>query len=440
MRREGVTVEAVAEDSIAYELGISPGDRLLTVNGKAVRDILEYRYYTGEDYIVLEVEKENGEVWSFEIEKNYDEDLGLVFSEAVFDHLRVCRNRCLFCFMDQLPPGMRKSLRVKDDDYRLSFLYGNFITLTNLDSKDWEQIITLRLSPLYISVHTTDPEIRGLMLGNEEARNILLDLERLRENGLQVHTQVVLCPGINDKEVLASTVLTLAEFWPSVLSVGIVPVGLTNHRLGLYPLKPVNRQQARAVINLGESWQQYFRDRIGVGFVYLADEFFVKARHDFPPAVYYDEYPQLENGIGLARQFLDRLGELESTLPESVPENLDATLVCGESARSLLRTAADRLNRVKGLTVEVLPLKNRFFGNQVTVTGLLTGRDIEYSLGPGYKNRTVIIPGVMLKEGEHRFLDDMTVDELSKKTGANIIVVNATADGLVNYIVNGTVS
>lgn len=436
MRGEGVPIATVVPGSIASELGVEPGDRLIAVNGQVVRDIIEYRYYTADDFVVLDIQRSEGEQWRLEIEKDYDEDLGLGFDQVVFDGLRVCRNKCLFCFMDQLPPGMRKTLRVKDDDYRLSFLYGNFITLTNLDYRDWERILTLRLSPLYVSVHATDPGVRERLLGNEEARNIIADLERLKQHGLQAHTQIVLCPGINDKQVLANTVQTLAGFWPTVLSIGIVPVGLTNYREGLAPLQPVTRQEARELIEVVQAWQSYYRPRTGIGLVYLADEFFIRAHHEFPTGEYYDDYPQLENGIGLARQFLDRLDELEKELPASVRQPRALTVICGESAREVLELAAHRFNLIKGVSIEVLAVKNRFFGEQVTVTGLLTGRDIEQALGKEYRGRTVLIPSVVLREADDRFLDDMTVGELRRTTEADVVVVEPTVDGLFDFIVN----
>ena len=337
LRGEGVPITGVNPHSIAVEMGIEPGDRLLAVNGCAVRDILEYRYITADDSVVLDIAKSNGEWWILEIDKDYDEDLGLIFSEVIFDRIRVCRNRCVFCFMDQLPPGVRNPLRVKDDDYRLSFLYGNFITLTNLDARVWERIITMRLSPLYVSVHSTNPEIRTRMLGNPEARFILHDLARLRDNGLQIHTQIVLCPGINDKNALVETVHTLGEFWPTVLSIGIVPVGMTSYRQGLTDLEPVGPQESREVIALGLTWQEYYRQRTGSGLVYLADEFFIKAGQAFPAAAYYDDYPQLENGIGMGRMFWDRWKELEDEFPARLAELREVTAVCGESAEPVLR-------------------------------------------------------------------------------------------------------
>ncbi len=427
-------VEKVIPGSIASQVGIEAGDRLLAVNGRPVKDILEYRYFTSEELVTVDIEKPDGQVWNIEIEKEYDEDLGLVFSEVLFDRIRTCRNRCLFCFMDQLPPGTRKSLRVKDDDYRLSFLYGNFITLTNLSSRDWEAIATMRLSPLYVSVHATAPGVRALMLGNEKGRNIVSDLRRLKEAGVQIHTQVVLCPGINDGTILDETVSTLADFWPSVISIGIVPVGLTRFRNGLYPLQPVGRKEAEELIAKTEAWQAQFREKLGVGLVYLADEFFLKAAQEFPADEYYDGYPQIENGIGMAREFLQELAELEDDLPKRVPPTR-LTLVCGRAAYRVLVEAAKSLNRIAGLEVQVLPVSNSFFGPEVTVTGLLTGTDMLKALSEcSEETGIVVIPDVVLREGHDYFLDDMTVHELAARAGKVIHVVEASAQGLVSCV------
>ena len=436
MGRKGVLVEKVIPGSIAWEVGIETGDRLLAVNGRPVKDILEYRYYTSDELVTIDIEKPDGQVWNVEVEKEYDEDLGLVLPGVLFDRIRTCRNRCLFCFMDQLPRGVRKTLRLKDDDYRLSFLYGNFITLTNLSAKDWEAIITMRLSPLYVSVHATDPAVRAFMLGNEKGSDIISDLKRLQDAGVQVHAQVVLCPGINDGTILDETVSTLAGFWRTVLSIGIVPVGLTRFREGLYPLRPVGRDEAEELIAKGQAWQAEFRNKLGTGLVYLADEFFIKTDREFPPHEYYDDYPQIENGIGMAREFLRRLAELEHRLPGQV-EPACLTLVCGRAASGVLERAVQRLNHIKGLKVRVLPVTNNFFGPEVTVTGLLTGADILKALKDcPEETETVVLPDVVLREGREYFLDNMTVEELAARVGRKVQVVEASAEGLVACVGN----
>jgi len=425
-------ITGVTPHSIAAEMGIKPGDHLLSIDGHRVKDILDYRFYTQEDYLVMDIEKPDGEVWSLEIEKDYDEELGLVFDEFVFDRIKPCRNRCVFCFVDQLPRKMRKTLYVKDDDYRLSFLTGNFITLTNLGEKDWYKITSMRLSPLYVSVHCLRPELRVEMMGNERAAFIKDDLRRLQEAGIEVHTQVVLCPGLNDGDVLEETISGLAEFYPAVRSVGIVPVGLTGHRRKLRPLKSVDEAQARELVKIINSRQREFRRRFKTGFVYLADEFFVLSGLDFPPARYYDDYCQVENGIGLARILLDEFAALENSLPAEIAPR-EVCLVTGKSATGVLQIIKERLDLIKGLELEIIPVENRFFGGNVDVTGLLTGRDIIGTLGK-MKATNVVLPAVLLKDGSNLLLDDTSIEDIARETGACIYVTDGSALSLIEAV------
>jgi putative radical SAM enzyme (TIGR03279 family) len=311
-------ITGVISGSIAEEMAIEAGDTLLFINSQEIQDIIDYQFYSHDDFIVVEIEKTNGELWSLEIDKDWDEELGLLFDDVIFDKMRVCQNRCLFCFVDQLPPGMRKTLYIKDDDYRYSFLYGNFISLTNLKEKDWRKIINMHLSPLYVSVHCMDPELRVKILGSKRAASIREDLKRLLDAGIEIHTQIVLCPGINDGEILKQSIEELSSYYPTVQSVGIVPVGLTGHRLKLPQLQVVSSEQSRNLIEMVNKYQAEYRKVFRRGFVYLADEFFIKAGVGFPKAEYYDDYCQIENGIGLARIFLDEFRDLEKTLPKRV--------------------------------------------------------------------------------------------------------------------------
>ncbi|MDD4171069.1 MAG: DUF512 domain-containing protein, partial [Syntrophomonas sp.] len=359
---------------------IVPGDILLTINGYSVNDILDYQFYSQDDYIIIEVEKENKEIWTIEIEKEYDEELGLDFTEVVFDRMRSCQNRCLFCFVDQLPLHMRKTLYVKDDDYRHSFINGNFITLTNLTETDWEKIVRMRISPLYVSVHCIQGDLRREMLKNPRAGNIKHDLKRLMNAGIEVHTQIVLCPGWNDGGILTETIEELALLYPGVASVGIVPVGLTGHRKNLPLLNPVTPELAKFTIKTIETYQKIFKEKLGQGFVYLADEFYLRASQDLPRSEYYDDYCQIENGIGLSRLFLDEFTDLEDNLPVTIPPQ-EAYVLTGQSAETVLRGVVERLNQIEGLTVKLVPVINRYFGGGVSVTGLLTGQDIIETLG-----------------------------------------------------------
>ncbi|MDD2586323.1 MAG: DUF512 domain-containing protein [Syntrophomonadaceae bacterium] len=431
----GVQVKDVLENSIAEEMGIAAGDILLTIDGKEINDILDYQFVSQDDYIELEIEKPDGELWSVKIERDYDEEIGLIFDGVVFDKLRRCKNRCLFCFVDQLPRNMRKTLYIKDDDYRYSFLFGNFITLTNLTEKDWQKITSMRLSPLYVSVHAMRPELRAKLLNNPQARNIKEDLLRLKNAGIELHTQVVLCPGINDGEMLVETINELGALYPSVQSIGIVPVGLTGHRGRLPELHPFNSAAAADVIHLIESYQEQFRRKYGRGIVYVADEFYIKAGIEIPGAEYYDDYCQIENGIGLSRVLLDEFVGIEKSLPLKV-ENREVYIITGISGAPVLNIIAGRLNEINGLSVQVIPVKNQFFGGGVTVTGLLTGCDIIRELGEKYKGKTVIIPEVLLQQGTRMLLDDVHINDIKDKSKADIRIVDGTAESLVKEILN----
>lgn len=426
-------IQEVGPGSIAAEMEIRPGDTLLSINSHSINDILDYQFYSQDDYIVVEIEKENREIWSLEIEKDYDEELGFHFAEPVFDRMKSCSNTCVFCFVDQLPPHMRKSLYIKDDDYRHSFLYGNFITLTNISEADWQKIIEMRLSPLYVSVHCIQADLRRKMLGNQQAGSIKQDLQRLREAGIEVHTQIVLCPGWNDGDILRETIEELADLYPGVVSVGIVPVGLTGHRNKLPLLSPVTEEQALQTIQTVEAYQHRFREKWGLGLVYLADEFYLRACIDLPEAEYYDDYCQIENGIGLARTLLDEFSELEPSLP-AVISNREVYIIVGQSAERVLTELVLRLNQVQGLSVKLIPVENRFFGGGVSVTGLLTGNDIMETLGESYKDKILILPEVLFREGQDVLLDDTLLEDVKKKSGADIRIADGSARSLIEAI------
>jgi putative radical SAM enzyme (TIGR03279 family) len=423
----------VITGSIAEEMGLEAGDSLISVNGKEIEDIIDYQFYSQDDLLVLEIKKTDGELWSLEIEKDWNEELGLAFGDVIFDRMRVCRNRCLFCFVDQLPPGMRKTLYIKDDDYRYSFLYGNYITLTNLREKDWRKIIDLHLSPLYVSIHCMEPELRVKILGSKRAAGIRKDLQRLYDGDIKIHTQIVLCPGINDGAVLKQSIEELAAFYPCVQSVGIVPVGLTGYRTNLFALQTFTASQSRDLIQLIDTYQSEYRKSMPGGFVYLADEFYIKAGEKFPPACYYDDYCQIENGIGLARVFLDEFAALEESLPQRIADR-EAYIVTGISAIPILERPWRRLNQIKGLTLALLPVENRFFGGNVTVTGLLTGRDIMDTLGDKYRGKRVILPEIIFREGYDILLDDIGLDDIRRRTGADIRTVDGSAESLVQAV------
>ncbi|MDT8901202.1 DUF512 domain-containing protein [Anaeroselena agilis] len=421
------TICRVADDSIAAELGLRPGDALLAVNGEPVSDIIDLSFALADENVELLVARQNGEEELFAIEKDYDQDLGLEFESAVFDRVRPCANNCVFCFVDQMPPGMRESLYIKDDDYRLSFLYGNFITLTNLSPRDFARIRRLHLSPLYVSVHATDGDLRASLLGNPRAKNIMARLRELSDSGIELHTQVVLCPGLNDGPVLERTVADLFALAPGVLSLAIVPVGLTRHREKCRPLRCFTPDEARAVIAAVSAWQSRCRAETGSTFVYLADEFYLAAGLPIPEYDHYDDFPQLENGVGIVRSFL---AEWEETAAPkegyATPRRID--VVCGVSASAVLAPLIAGLS-LKNLTIRLVTAVNAFFGPSVTVTGLLTGADIIAALRDADSpSDGVIIPGVALRKGENIFLDGLTPEDVARVIGRPVRVAHFAAD------------
>jgi len=409
-------VVSVEAGSIGEELGFQPGDRLLSINGVRPRDLIDFQMLVGEEDLRLEVEDPAGEVHFIELEKDADDGLGLAFSEALFDGLRQCNNRCPFCFIDQQPPGHRRSLYLKDDDYRLSFLYGSYLTLTNLTAADWQRIEAQRLSPLYVSVHATDPELRSRLLVNPRAALLLDQLRWFAERRLQIHAQVVVCPGVNDGEALGRTLQDLAAFaegdWPTVLSTAVVPVGLTRFRPANDNLVPVDQAAAIAVISQVEALQEAFQNRLGSRFAWLADEWYLIAGLPLPPRSDYEDLPQRENGVGSIRGFLEELDQATAQLPTSlaVPQRL--SWVVGAVVAGALEPVLERLNRVEGLDLRLYGLPSPYWGQDLVVTGLLTGADLIQGLQGRDLGEKLLLPKLMLRQGESVFLDDMTLEQL----------------------------
>ncbi len=400
----------VRKHSLAEAAGILAGEKLLTVNGEKVADIIELSYHTADSHVELEIESVEGEVRRLVIEKHPDEELGLEYSAAVFDKVNTCRNKCVFCFVDQMIPGMRPGLYVRDDDFRLSFLYGNFITLTNLSEEDYSRIISNHLSPLYVSVHATDPDVRCLMMHNRFAGQLLEKMERLLQAGIEIHTQVVCCPGYNDGAVLEKTFTDLYERHPGVLSMAVVPVGITKNREHLPLLRTFSREEAQNVVDSVTAWQSQCRAQTGKSFIYLGDEFYLLAEKDVPPAELYDGFPQLENGIGLTRSFLD---EWEATVAEmsGAKNSSTAVIPVGTGAYNVLFPLMKALNERFATKHRFVPVDNKFFGGRVNVTGLLTGGDI---LSEVCSAQRVVLPSVVLNN-DNMFLDDMSLDQFRKK-------------------------
>ncbi len=433
-------ITAVLPDSIAAEVGFEAGDRLVAINGEQPRDLIDYRFLCADEVLQLEVLDASGKTHQVEIEKDYDEDLGLEFETALFDGLIQCNNRCPFCFIDQQPPGKRESLYFKDDDYRLSFLYGSYLTLTNLTQPEWDRIEQLRLSPLFVSVHATEPEVRTRLLKNPRAAQLLDQLRWFQERQLQIHAQVVLCPGINDGDHLTQTLLDLSQFHhgeiPAVASVAVVPVGLTRFRPGEDELVPVSPETARQVIAQVQELQAKFRQQLGSTFAWLADEWFLIAGQELPPESHYEEYPQLGNGVGSIRQFLKEFQKAARKLPKQISPPRRYTWVVGNAVQQAFQPILKRLNQVKGLQVELAAIASHYWGQEISVTGLITGQDILRSLQGRDIGDALLIPTVMLKHDDPRFLDDMTVDDLAAQLHTIIIPMNGI-EGLIAACLDG---
>ena len=404
-------ISAVRKNSLAEAAGIVAGDKLVAVDGVQVKDIIELSFYTSDYEVELELENAQGQRRQVHIDKYPDEDLGLEFEAAVFDKVSTCYNNCIFCFVDQMIPGMRKGLYVRDDDYRLSFLYGNFITLTNLKEEDFQRIIQTHMTPLYVSVHATDPKVRCEMMHNRFAGELMDKLERLFAAGIEVHTQIVCCPGYNDGEILAKSFHDLYARHPHVLTMAVVPVGITKHREGLHPLRTFTKEEAAALIDQVTPWQRQCREETGKTFIYLGDEFYLLAGRDVPAAEWYDGFPQLENGIGLTRSFVD---EWQATMPSlsSYQAASPAVIPVGESAFTVLQPLLDALNKQFNTAHSFVPVPNQFFGGKVNVTGLLTASDILRTCKESGKR--LILPAVVLNN-DKLFLDDTALEQFRKE-------------------------
>ncbi len=425
-------VDSVEPGSIGEELGFEPGDQLLSINGVRPRDLIDYRYLCVEEELHLEVRDAAGELHRVELEKDADDGLGLGFTEALFDGLRQCNNGCPFCFIDQQPPGRRGSLYLKDDDFRLSFLYGSYLTLTNLTEADWQRIEAQRLSPLYVSVHATEPELRARLLDNPRAGLLLDQLAWFAERDLQIHAQVVVCPGLNDGAALDRTLSDLSRFaggeWPAVLSAAVVPVGLTRFRPADDGLVPVDPACARDVIARVEARQGQYRTELGTRFTWLSDEWYLIAGLPLPPRDDYEDLPQQENGVGSIRAFLEALDQATIDLPERVPHPRRCSWVVGRIVEQALKPVTDRLNGVDGVSLLLHGLPSPYWGQDQVVTGLLTGRDLIDGLQGRDLGEELLLPSVMLRQGQPVFLDDMDLDTLLAALPVPVRVVEGAAD------------
>ncbi len=465
-------IEQVKPDSIAWEMGLEPGDALVSVNGQTIEDIFDYHYHMESDYVELEILTRDGENCLLEIEKDEDEDLGIVFGSSLMDEYHSCSNRCIFCFIDQLPPGMRESLYFKDDDSRLSFLQGNYITLTNMGIEDIRRLIRYRLSPINISVHTSNPDLRCRMLNNRFAGDILDKIRMFYDAGIRMNSQIVLCKGINDGKELSRTIEDLSGFLPYMESLSVVPVGLTRYREQLAPLEPFDREDAKKVLDQIQRWQDRLRDRYGTAFVHASDEWFILAGEDFPPEQYYEGYGQLENGVGMMRLLIDEVSECLAcpsggrksasiyTLPvvrpgddaqvgsgqekeakraEDCPEKAlrsrKVSIATGLLAYPTIRMLADRVEeKYPGVRVLVYPIRNDYFGERITVSGLLTGVDIISQLIDQDLGEELLLPENVLKSGEEILLDDTSLSQISHSLQVAVNIIQSEGRSFVDGI------
>lgn len=432
---------AVEPDSIAAECGLEPGDAVASVNGREIMDIFDYQYFIQEDFLKVLIVTKDGEECMLEIEKDEDEDLGIVFASSLMDDYRSCCNKCIFCFIDQMPPGMRQTLYFKDDDSRLSFLQGNYITLTNMSYEDIDRVIHYHLAPVNISVHTTNPKLRCRMLNNRFAGDIMDKLGRFYEAGIPMNSQIVLCKGINDGEELDRTIEDLGGLQPHMESLSVVPVGLTRYRQGLARLEPFTGDDASKVLEQIAGWQKHFRSKYGKSFVHASDEWFILAGMPFPPAHYYEGFGQIENGVGMMRLLIDevrdRLKEYEEQpcAKKITKQKVRVSIVTGMLAYpTIVKLTGEIVEHFPHVDVNVFAVKNRFFGEKITVTGLLTGQDIIDQLSGEDLGDMLLLPCNVLKADEPVFLDDISLEDFRQALQVPVNIIQSEGASLVDQI------
>jgi len=422
------SIENVAPNSIAQKLGIEKRDILLSINGEPIRDVIDYMFYSKEDNLLLEVQKDK-KLYSFKVRRKDNEDLGIDLKPF---RIKTCRNNCIFCFVNQLPRNMRKPLYLKDDDYRMSFLYGNYITLTNISDADKKRIFEQRLSPLYVSVHTTNNELRRSILKNPKAPDILKEIKKFVSNKIRLHTQIVVCPGINDSKDLINTVKDLCKFYPYVASIAVVPVGLSKHRQN--NIEPVEKSDATKIFESLEPLRKRLKKRHGEFVVYPSDELYIKAGLPFPAFKEYGDLPQLENGVGMVPIFMNSMKKLR--LPKKIEQKRYVTFT-GTSFAPYLDETIQRFRAIEGLSIDVFKIENRVFGPTVTVTGLLTGRDVLKTLMHKVSGDCLLIPDVALKAKTDIFIDNVTLKDIAETLNITVKAIESTPEGLLKGVTNG---
>lgn len=431
-------IQETEPGSIAEELGLEPGDAILEINGQPIEDVFDYRLMCQEEYLELLVRGADGDEAIFEVEKDDDEDLGIVFENGLMDDYRSCRNKCMFCFIDQMPPGMRETLYFKDDDSRLSFLQGNYVTLTNMSESDLNRIIRYRMEPINISVHTMNSELRCRMLHNRFAGDALKKIDTLYEAGIEMNGQIVLCPGINDGEELDATIRALSCYLPVMQSLSVVPVGLTRYREGLYPLQPVSKECAAQTIDIIEKWQQKIYKEFGFHFVHASDEFYILAERELPEEERYDGYLQLDNGVGSVRLLCDEFTQALAE-EEGSTETREISLATGRLAAPYLERLIRQMNeKFPHVRVHLYPIRNVFFGEEITVVGLITGQDLTAQLKEQTLGEELLISVHMLRSGENVFLDDITTDDVCEQLRVPLRVVKPGGQELLDALLGRT--
>ena len=440
----GHKIKEVVPGSIAEELEVEAGDTLIEVNGQPVQDVFDYHYLTNEEYLTVLIRKADGEEWELEIEKEFEEDLGIVFENSLMDEYRSCRNKCIFCFIDQMPKGMRDTLYFKDDDSRLSFLQGNYVTLTNMSDHDIDRIIQYHLEPINISFHTMNPKLRCKMLNNRFAGDIFPKIKRLAEAGIEMNGQIVLCKGINDGQELEYSIEQLTDYMPCLKSVSVVPVGLTKFREGLYPLEPFDGKDAAMVIDCIERWQKKIYKSSGCHFIHASDEWYILAGRDFPEEERYDGYLQLENGVGMMRLLYEETRQQILGMEGAEEEKVSSILKAGKREISLAtgKLAAPHMERLYSLVKEkysnvvlhIYEIENRFFGERITVSGLITGTDLSMQLKGKELGTELLLPISMMRSGEKVFLDDMTVELLENALQIKVRIVKSSGCDFVKAL------
>jgi len=436
LEKEKNKISMVVPNSIAFRMGIEEGDILLKINNQSLNDIIEYMFLTADEYIELEIRKRNSLIKNYRINKEYDEDLGIIFENPIIDKTKNCMNKCIFCFIDQLPSHLRETLYFKDDDSRLSFLQGNFVTLTNMSDDDIDKIIRYRISPINVSIHTTDHALRVKMLNNKNAGNIYERLMKLCKAGIEINGQIVLCPNINDNEKLDNTIRDLSKLYPGVFSLAVVPVGLTKFRKHLFPLSGYDKASAEEVVDRVEAWQQSLFKRLDTSFVFLSDEFYILSGRCLPKYEEYEEFTQLENGVGLIRKFehdffryLDRLKGVKTS-------NNEFSIVTGKSAASFMSGICSEIEKkIPGIKINVFAITNVFFGESITVSGLVTGKDIINQLRGCDLGEAVFMPDSMLKAGETVFLDDLSVEDVRDALKVPVVISPVKGEEFIKKII-----